>query len=444
NGVTVFLVPSHTLPLIDFTFSFRGGSYLEPAGKEGLAAATGSMMRRGGTSSISAEELDERLDFLAAQASTSVSDERATASLNCLRSNLDEAFALFLDMLRNPGFQEDRFQIFKGEFLEEMKQRNDSAGSILSREWNALLFGRDHFEARVATKPSLDAISIDDMRALHRQIFHPGSLIIGVTGDFEKRAMLARLEAALEGWEVGAQPPEPPAPRSGVLPGVYHVEKDIPQGKVYMGMRSIERDHPDAIPLRVMNRILGGGGFTSRITNRVRSDEGLAYSAGSSLRPRYSYPGEFRAYFQSKNRTVALATKIILDEIDKVRTSEVQDEELEVAKNSMIETFPRAFESKRAMVRIFIDDTWHPRPEGFWRTFRDKVRAVDSKQVQRVAREHLDPTKMAIMVVGKWAEILPGDLEGRASMREFFGGEVKHLPLRDPLTQEPLKEKPAP
>ena len=439
NGVPVYLAPSHEFPLINAVFSFKGADDLDGPEERGLATATGAMIRRGGTTSVSAEDLDEEFDFLAAIASTSSHGIRSTATLNCLTSNFNRSFALFLQMLRSPGFQADRLATYKQQVFEQLKQRNDHAASILSREWRSLLYGDDHFEAAEPTAASIESITEDGLRSMHRRIFHPGNLIVAVTGDFDPPRMLERLEEALAGWEAGATVPDPPAPRATFAPGVYHVEKDIPQGRVSIGLRSIRRDHPDYFALLMANRILGGGGFTSRIVSRVRSDEGLAYSARSTFRPRVHYPGEFQASFQSKNRTVALAAKIIFEEIRRIRSEPVGTEELATAAGSLIETFPRRFESKAGMLRLFVDDELTGRDPAFWQTYRDDVRAVTSDDIMRVTKKYLVPEDMAFLVVGRWGEIEAGDLEGRARMSEFFGGSVTHLPLRDPLTLEPIE-----
>ena len=439
NGVPVYLAPSHEFPLINAVFSFKGADDLDGPEERGLATATGAMIRRGGTTSVSAEDLDEEFDFLAAIASTSSHGIRSTATLNCLTSNFNRSFALFLQMLRSPGFQADRLATYKQQVFEQLKQRNDHAASILSREWRSLLYGDDHFEAAEPTAASIESITEDGLRSMHRRIFHPGNLIVAVTGDFDPPRMLERLEEALAGWEAGATVPDPPAPRATFAPGVYHVEKEIPQGRVSIGLRSIRRDHPDYFALLMANRILGGGGFTSRIVSRVRSDEGLAYSARSIFRPRVHYPGEFQASFQSKNRTVALAAKIIFEEIRRIRSEPVGTEELATAAGSLIETFPRRFESKAGMLRLFVDDELTGREPAFWQTYRDDVRAVTSDDIMRVTKKYLVPEDMAFLVVGRWGEIEAGDLEGRARMSEFFGGSVTHLPLRDPLTLEPIE-----
>src|SRR5690606_25415562 len=153
--------------------------------------------------------------------------------------------------------------------------------------------------------------------------------------------------------------------------------------RVVIGQRAIHRDHPDYFPMLLMNDVLGGGGFTSRLTKRIRSDEGLAYGAGSGLITPVYYPGEWRASFQSKNRTVAFATKIVFDELERVRTEPISEEELTVAKNQFIETFPRTFESRQAIVNIFIDDERTNRPRDYWQTYRDKVRAVTPEDMLR-------------------------------------------------------------
>lgn len=439
NGVLVYLAPSQELPLVNIVFTFKGGGYLDPQGQVGLVSATGSMIRRGGTMSVSAEDLDERFDFLAANVSSSSGSTTSLATLNCLASNLEECFALFMDMIRNPGFQADRCTVYFDELLERLRQRNDFPDAILNREWKALLYGRDHYEASQTTEPMVQAMSIADLRDVHRQIFHPGNLIIAVNGDFEESQMLALLEEAVSGWEKRPLVIDPPAPEVKFTPGLYHVEKDIPQGKVFIGLRTISRDHPDYFPMLMMNEILGGGGFTSRITKRVRSDEGLAYSAGSTFIPGVYFPGEFRALFQSKNPTVALSAKIILEEIELIRSEPVTGEELEIARNSFIETFPRTFESKAGMLNVFVNDEMTGRDAAYWKNYRDNIKRITAEQIMDVARRRLDPRQMAVFVVGKWDEIYQGDLDQRANMSEIFGGNVTHLPLRDPMTMEPIK-----
>ena len=441
DGTIVFLAPSREFPLVNLSITFRGGASLDPVGVPGLAAMTARMVREGGLASMKPAELDESLDFLATEVGVASNDAFTTATMNCLKSNFDESLKLFLGMLREPAFDDNRLETSRSRVLESLKQRNDDAASILSREWKRLVYGADHFEAAEPTDSTVAAITRDRLVEMHRRIYHSGNMIVSVSGDFAEQEMLEKLTQALSGWERGEVVSGPVAPTAVLEPGLYHVPKDIPQGKVVMGSRAIARDDPDAIPFLLLNEILGAGGFTSRLMQQVRSNEGLAYSVRSTLSPRVAYPGDFRAGFESKNLTVALAAKIVMEQIRKIRDELVTEDELETAKQNLIETFPRQFESRPQMLRVFVNDEWTKRPADYWQTFRDKVRGVTREDIKRVAQEHLDPEKMAILVVGDWDGIAPGDLEKRASMNDFFGGKVKHLPLRDPLTLVPLPDK---
>jgi len=440
DGTVVFLAPSREFPLVNLSITFKGGASLDPADVPGLAAMAARMVREGGAAGMPPAELDEQLDFLATEAGVSANDTFTTATMNCLKSNFDESLKIFLSMLRTPAFDAGRLETAKARVIESLKQRNDDASSILSREWKRLVYGPSHFEASEPTDKTVAAITRERLAEMHRRVFHPGNMIVSVSGDFDEQEMLGKLAKAFAGWERGSPVPDPVAPTATLEPGLYHVPKDIPQGKVVMGSRAIARDDPDAIPFLLLNEILGAGGFTSRLMQQVRSNEGLAYSVRSSLTPRVAYPGDFRAGFESKNPTVALAAKIVMEQIAKMRDELVTEEELETARQNLIETFPRQFESRPQLLRVFVNDEWTKRPKDFWKTFRDKVRGVTREDLQRVARKHLDPATMAILVVGDWDKIAPGDLEKRASMNDFFGGKVKHLPLRDPLTLAPLPE----
>lgn len=441
NGIVAYVAEDHSLPLVNVAVLVRAGSFLEPAEKMGVASMTGSMMRQGGTSKMKAEEFDEKVDFLAADISSSIGDTQGSATLNCLSTVLDPALDLFFDMMRAPAFQQSRLDVEKGNWIEEMKQRNDDAGSILGREWRWKMYGDTHFSSRQSTSANVEKIQREDLIEFHKNYWRPDSMILAISGDVNTKDVLANLDRRFTDWKVKgpAVPWPPPAPVFTPKPGLYHVEKDIPQGKVYIGHLGAKWDrwdNPDNFALMVMNDILGGGGFTSRITKKVRSDEGLAYSAGSRFGIETYWPGDFRVSYQSKNPTVALAAKYSLAEIRKLRESTVSDSELSTAKSSFIDTFPRSFESPARVARLFADDEYMGRPHSYWMNYQANIRKVTADDVLRVAKKYLDPDKMVFLVVGKWSEIEPGDADKRASMSEF--GQVNHLPLRDPLTLKPM------
>jgi predicted Zn-dependent peptidase len=346
---------------------------------------------------------------------------------------------LFFEMLRTPRFDEARLEVEKENVLEAMRQRNDDPGGILSREWDWLLEGETFYRSRRMTKDHLDAITREDLVSFHEKYWRPENMIVTVSGDVEEAMILAKLESYLAEWPgAGAPAPwPPPQPTHQPRPGAYHVEKDIPQGTVVLGHavpRWTDWENPERAALQIMDHILGGAGFTSRITKRIRSDEGLAYDATSSFGFDSLGPGSFTVSFQSKNDTVALATAIALEEIERIRTEPASEEEIAIAKASLIETFPRRWESAGQIAGIYAGDAFIGRSHDYWKNWRSQVQAVTADDVLRVARKYLKPEAIVFLVVGKWEEIAPGDSGGRAKMKDFFGGEVTHLPLRDPLT----------
>ena len=395
NGVVAYIIEDRALPLVTVQATIRAGVWLEPAGKEGLARLTGSQMRAGGTKSLTAEQFDERADFLAAQIGSSMGDTSASASLNCLSDNLDDSLKLFFEMLREPRFQDDRLKLAKDQILQDMKKRNDESEAIEGREFGVLVYGEDHVSNRFTTEASITSITSADLKSFHDTYYYPANMILAVSGAFSKADMVKKLEAAFADWpspkRVVGQIPQ--GIRSAA-PGIYRVSKDVNQGRVSVGLPTVMRTSPDIYALEVMNEILGGSGFTARITKRVRSDEGLAYSAGSGISFGAFFPGRFRAGFQSKSSTVAYALQLVYEEIKRMRDTPVTDEELVTIKNNIIQTFPSNFESKAQQASLFAADEYSKRDPLYWSTYRDRIQAVTAADVQRVAKQYLVPEKL--------------------------------------------------
>ena len=446
GGVPAYLVEDHSLPLVDITVRLRIGSYLAPAEQTGLARLTGNLMRTGGAGELEAKAFDEAVEAVAGNFSSQVGSTGARMSMNCLSTVLDECLDLFFSMLSEPRFDVDRLDLAKENRLERLKQRNDDPFEVALREWQWLLYGMDHVESRLDTRASLDAIGRDDLVGFHRRYVHPKQMIVAAAGDFDSDDLAATLSALLDSWPEDGREQAPWPPQASRYearrPGVYVATQDVPQGRVYIGHRTFQLrnwNDPDLFALEMMNAVLGGGGFTSRLMKRIRSDEGLAYNVFSVYGAGDYWPGDFLIGYQSKSETVAFAAQIALEEIDRIRTERVSEDELATMKASAIETFPSNFESALAVAQVFAEDEFLGRPHSYWTSYRENVEAVTPADVQRVAEEHLAPGKLVLLIVGDWEAIEPGDSDGRATMAEVaakIGGGVTMLPARDPLSLE--------
>lgn len=439
GGDVVFIVEDHALPLVDVSVLVRTGTYLDPPGKTGLAALTGSQLRAGGAGSLAAADFDEEVAFLAAQISSSVGATMGRASLNCLTRDLDAGLDLLFEMLRRPRFEQARLDLAKSQLLQAMERRNDSTRSIEGREWGRLLRGGVHFSTRPTTRASVESITRDDLLAFHERHFRPGRFVFAVAGDVEPADVLSKLSRRMAGWPAAdAAAPAVPAPSHEPRRGLYGVDKpDVNQGRVSIGHLGTTRDNPDRYALLVMNDILGGGGFSSRLLTRIRSDEGLAYSAASSFSLGTWYDGVFRVTFQSRSETVARAAAIVLEEIDRIRSEPVTDAELDSSIASFVETFTRNFSSAAATAGLFARDEYTGRDPEYLMRYRGRVRAVTADDVLRVAQEYLHPDRLVTLVVGNLAAIDAGDPDHpEFALDDLAGVSMTRIPLPDPFTME--------
>ena len=443
SGPVAYVMPDRALPLVNIAVYVRTGQYVEPAGKEGLAELTGWLLAHGGAGTNTAEQMEERLAFLAADLEASIADTQGSVSLNLLSKDLDEGLGILRAVLFDPRFQADKITLRKEQLLQEMKQRNDDSAAIEGREKVMLALGENFWMNRHSTAASIDSITADDIASFHHRWFHPQNFVLAVSGDFDRAEMIAKLEK-LFGGQTWSGAVASPIPRNTVFcaPGIYLVNKpDVNQGRVSIFLPGIQRDNPDFYAVTIMNDILGGGGFTSRILNRVRSDEGLAYSAGSRFSGGVYFPLTFTALFQSKSRTVAYAASIVLEELKKIKDAPVTDGELNIAKRAYIERFPRNFASKAQVAAVLASEEFTGRcttdPQ-FWKNYRTKIAAVTADDVQRVAKKYLTLEKLAILVVGNESEILLGHPNHPEKLTDLAPGKFTELPLRDPLTMQPM------
>ena len=270
------------------------GDLYVPKDKAGLGTVLGDQLIKGGTTTREGSAIEDRIDFLGGSLNFNVGERTATLSLSVLTKDLDEGLALFFDVLRNPVFREEPLKLAKARFVEQLRQANDQPNGVLSREYEKLLYG-DNALTWQPTKASYEGITAADLKAFHAKYFSPKNVILAVSGDFAKPALKTKIDKFAAGWKGGAVS-SPALPKVFPMPepGVYFIQKAINQGYINLGHLGFEDTNPDFSAVQVMNFILGGGSFTSRITTKVRSTEGLSYNQGSRFTYRWGFPGHLR------------------------------------------------------------------------------------------------------------------------------------------------------
>ncbi|HVE41102.1 MAG TPA: pitrilysin family protein [Planctomycetota bacterium] len=445
TGTPAYLMEDPSLPIVDLRILIRGGSFSEPPGKAGVADLTAELLRTGGTSTRDPNTVDEEIDFLAANVAIGVDDLSGSASLSILSKDLDKGLAILMDLLRNPAFRQDKLDTSKAQMLDGLKSRNDRTSSIEAREVNLLFYGPEYPINRIATKASVESITREDLKAFHGGWVHPSRFIVAATGAFKKEELAAKLEAAFKQWapvaEAAPGPVTAPKVSYEAKPGIYafHKEgKNITQGRVTIGHIGVDVHHPDVQAIRVMSYILGAGGFSSRLMQRVRTQEGLAYDVRSDLRPGLVYPFPFKLVFQSKSESCAYAAKLCLEEVERIRKEGVAPEELKAAQAFYLDAFPGLFFStKMQTASTFAQAELLGFPKDYYTTYREKIAKLSPDDIRRVAQEHLHPNKFAWVVVGNIPAIEAGD--GTHAVKLADLGTVIPVPLADPFTLERTK-----
>jgi len=402
NGMRLFLLEDHELPLVSISARIRTGSVYEPAEKIGLASITGEVMRTGGTASKTGDEIDEELESIAASVETGIGLNSGAASMSVLKRDLDKGLLILADVLMNPAFREDKIQLAKMQTHSMIARRNDSVGAIAGREFDKLIYGPESVYARHEEYATIGSISRDDLVAFHKKYFGPDNAMLAVWGDFDTKQMKGKIEQAFAKWEkVDLDLPKVPQVKYEFRKTVNVVRKDdVNQSNVYLGHIGGLRRHPDYFALIVMNRILGGG-FTGRLFKNVRSREGLAYSVFGAYSANYDYPGEFYVGCQTKSESTVYAIRAMLREVEKMRESEVTDEELALAKDSFLNSFVFNFDTKGEVVNRLMTYEYHGYPADFLLQIKENVEKVSKEDVLRVAKKHLQPDKVQILAVGR-------------------------------------------
>ncbi|MFH1994150.1 MAG: pitrilysin family protein [Nitrospinota bacterium] len=407
NGAIIHLLNDHELPLINMAVKIKGGSIYDPIGKEGLADLTTALIRSGGVKGMTAEEIDQELEFIGGAIEAKSEGGETNIVLSVLSKDIDKGLTLLSKIIKEPAFRGDKILLEKGKFVEAIRRENDNPEDVGVRELIKKIYSGGS-SGRFPTVESVNRIGLADLRGFRENYFRSENMIIGISGDFDKKYILQRIGELFKEKEGGAikfPDIKPPVP----VKGIYLIERNIAQSVIRMGHLGLKKSSPDNHAVRVMNRILGEGGFNSRLMKEVRTARGLAYSVGSSFKMGHETEGLFMAGCDTKPESTVEALEVILKTMDDMRTTPVTDEELAIAKDSIINSFAFAFKGPDEVMLNRLNVEYYGLPEDYIETFREKIDAVTKEDVLRVAQKYLRPDEMAIVVVGK-KDALNGNL----------------------------------
>jgi zinc protease len=404
NGLVLLLLEDHELPLVDGSISISGGSRDEPKEKVGLVQIYGQAWRTGGTASRTGDALDDYLEARAAKLETSGGFDQTSLGWNCLKQNLDETLTAVVDLLQHPAFREDKIALAKMQMNTGISRRNDDASGIVGREGAKLVYGADSPLARTAEYATVAAVTRADLLGWHKQYVHPNNMIVGVVGDFDAKAMEAKLRKAFGSWPRGPAVVAPDIRVPDPKPGVYFVAKDdVTSSNVRLLDVGIVKNNPDYFAVEVFNQFFGEG-FSSRLFSEVRSKKGLAYSVDGSIGAGYVHPGVTRLAAGTKSASTAATIDALRAEIDRLKTTPCTPEELAQAKSALLNSFVFLIDSSDKILDWHMTFEKYGYPRDFLERYRKGVDAVTVDDVARIAEKYLHKDRMRLLVVGKAAD----------------------------------------
>jgi zinc protease len=400
NGLTVYLQPDRTTPLINAVAMVKAGSMDEPADKLGVATLTFDLMTNAGAGERDADAVDALLDFRAANAGGGAGDELSSLGINMRSEDVEVLLPVFADMLLRPRFQKERFDVTLGRYVESVRRRPDSVEGLAGRALAKAVHGPQSPFGRETTEPILRKLKVEDLRAFHQRFISPANTVLVVTGDFEPAQMRERLERLFGGWKAPARPERQLPPPSKLERRVILVPKETAQAKIRIGAHGYQRLSPLEYPSRVMNTALGGGLGAGRLYREIRDQKGLAYSAYSSVSPG-PVTGLFMVGVDTKPETAGAAIEAALDALEDVEGRRpLRPEEVARAADMYLNSFAFRFDSPEKIAREKAVYDFFGYPDDYLETYRENIARVDPKAAEAAARQLIDQTALQIVVVG--------------------------------------------
>jgi len=424
NGIVVFLQEDHELPFVSGSVMIPGGSRDVEAAKSGLVSLYGQTWRTSGTDKLNGDAMDDLLEAKAAHIETGGDVDSTALSWDSLKGDGTQVFALAMDLLFHPKFSAEKLALAQQQEATGIVRRNDDEGEIAGREAAKLVYGANSAYTRQPELATIGAVKLADLQAWHDRTMK-GKLIVGVSGDFDPVAMEAMVRAAFEGLPAVKATPARHDEFAGPKPGVYFIDKeDVNQSNVEIVGLGTDRRNPDIPALAVMNEILGGG-FASRLFQKVRTELGLAYAVGGGFGASYDHQGTFHAEVLTQSATTVKATLATMAEIEGLNSKAFTEVEVQRAKDGILNSFLFQYDSKDKVLAERERLEFYGYPADYLEKYKASLEKVTLEDVTAAAKKYIHTEKLAVLVVGNGQEIKPG-------LDELKLGAVKTLDIAIP------------
>jgi zinc protease len=404
NGITVVVLEQHFLPIVEIHALIKAGSSQDPAEKAGVANLTASLLDEGTTSRTS-KQLAEQIDFVGGSLEAKASEDFTTASARVLKKDGDLGFTLLADILQHPAFQKQEFERIRAQLLGEMASDNDDPGHVAMKAFNQLVFHGHPYRWPVnGTEETLSKLTLADVQAFYAREYQPSQTILTIVGDVTIDQVTTLVQTHFGAWKKGMTPQrtlKDPSPIKRKT--VQLIEKDLTQSTIILGHGGIHRANPDYYAVTVMNYILGAGGFSSRLMESIRDKQGLAYGIMSHFDARL-LPGSFWVNLQTRTEATNQAIGGVLTELKNIREAAVSDQELAEAKSFLIGSFPLRFDTTAKLAQVLAQVEFYGLGFEYFSQYPKLIERVTKEDVQRVAKQYLDPQRYALVVVGNLAK----------------------------------------
>ncbi|MDE2180117.1 MAG: insulinase family protein [candidate division NC10 bacterium] len=405
NGLALLVRSSRALPIVTIKVTVQAGSLWEPEERAGLADLTALLLTRG-TTTRTAAQIDESVDFIGASLSSSAGRDLSEVDLTLLKKDLPKGLELLADILRHPVFEQGEIARKTQELKAALRKRQEDPGEVAEEVFNKLVFGSHPYGRPLeGSDASLGAITRHEVVGFYRDHYTPERTFVTVVGDVDRSEIIRQIRALLGSWPKGKgtvkRATEPTPLQEKIV--VKKVDRSVTQANIILGHQGIRRDNPDFYALTVMNYILGGGGFSSRLVERIREQNGWAYDVSSQFSPGLE-PGSFQVVLQTKNETAGQAVQEVVRELRRIREQGVTDQELADAKAYLTGSFPLRLDTNAKLAGLISVVEYYKLGLGYADRYRTLIETVSKEDILRVARTYLRPEGYVLVVVADQAK----------------------------------------